>query len=86
MFGNSVDNSVETWFTKDMEDTTTQTTREVAMSHSIVITIKAADGSGNVDGWKSTCSCGDVASFSVESMTHEYAASHKAYMAKKEAK
>lgn len=49
-------------------------------SHLTTITPKAASGNGDLDGFTVTCSCGDRASWSIESMARGYARDHVAYM------
>lgn len=52
------------------------------VNHSVTISPKAASGNGDLDGFSTTCSCGDRSSWTFESMAKQYAADHAAYMAR----
>ena len=49
-------------------------------THQTTIETKDASGNGDIDGFKVTCSCGDVAYWSLQTMADSYANSHVAYM------
>ena len=65
-----------------MPMTTTHQAKEATM-HTTTISIKSATGNGDLDGFTVQCSCGDHASWSIESLAYKYAADHVSYMAKK---
>lgn len=50
--------------------------------HTATVTPKLASGPGAIDGFEIRCTCGDVASYSLESIANRYADDHTAYMAK----
>ncbi len=55
------------------------------MAHQILsIEAEPASGPGALDGFRYRCSCGDSASYSVRSMTEDFARSHTRHMNEKE--
>ena len=53
-------------------------------THTTSVAPKQATGSGDLDGFSVSCTCGDRATWTFECMANTYAHDHVAYMTTKE--